>query len=319
MAQSYRNHEIEKLTLGLGNAGRSIWHLVRAVLYYVLGTMALAIVVYLVFALVFNTDAERRLHRENRMYEKNWELLMQREQMLSGTIDGLQYKDAEIYDQVFHAVPPEVDPMSSLDMFYASDTIPAEKLSSYTRDKADSLLAKAARVDAAFGRILRTVAVEEFPLPPMQLPVEGLTYPQVGASIGQKINPFYKAYVFHGGLDIIMTRGTPVYATADGVVAPGTGTFRTLGNLVVIDHGNGYTTMYAHLDDVCVLRGEKVRRGQRIGSVGMTGSSYAPHLHYEVYKNGDQLDPMGFVFASVSPDEYANMLYMAANTMQSMD
>ena len=311
--------DLHALTLGLEKAGRGVWNVVRAVLLYVLGTVALAALSYAVFALVFNTDAERRLRRENRMYEKNWELLSSREQMLSGTVEGLQYKDADIYGQVFHADPPALDPMSSLDRFYASDTIPRAELTGYVAAKADSLLAKAGKVDAAFGKILRTIAVEDFPLPPMQMPVKGLTYPQVGASVGEKINPFYKAWVYHCGVDFIMPRDTPVYATADGVVGQGTGTFRTLGNIVAIDHGRGYVTRYAHLDDVCVLKGEKVRRGQKIGTVGMTGASYAPHLHYEVLRNGDTLDPMGFVFASVSPDEYANMLYMSAHTMQSMD
>ena len=297
----------------------TLWRLVRAVLYYVLGTLALAIFAYALFALIFSTDAERRLRRENKAYARAFEQLEDREGRLRDVIAGLQHKDNEIYDVVFHANAPSLDPMADLDVFYASDTIPSTRLASYTRDKADSLLKRTVAVDAAFGTILRTVAETEHTLPPMEVPVKGLTYPQVGAGLGQKYNPFYKAYVFHSGLDLVLTRGTEVYACADGVVGEGTGHFKTLGNLVEIKHAGGYTTHYAHLDNVYVLKGQKVRRGQKIGTVGMTGKSYAPHLHFEVLRDGVHMDPVNYIFASVGPDEYANMLYMSVNTMQSMD
>jgi len=308
-----------KVTQGVVKATRTVWGLVRAVLYYVLGTLALAIFAYVIFALVFSTDTERKLRRENRAYSQAFAELDGKEEQLKDVVAGLQYKDNEIYDVVFHANAPSVDPMAKLDVFYASDTIPSTSLASYTRDKADSLLKRTVAVDAAFGTILRTVGVEGYTLPPMEVPVKDLTYPQVGAGPGQKFNPFYKAYVFHGGLDLVLTRGTAVHATADGVVGEGTGYFKTLGNLVEIVHDGGYVTHYAHLDDVCVLRGQKVKRGQKIGTVGMTGKSYAPHLHYEVLKDGVRMDPVNYIFASVGPDEYANMLYMSVNTMQSMD
>ena len=86
-----------------------------------------------------------------------------------------------------------------------------------------------------------------------------------------------------------------------------------------IKHKSGYTTHYCHLDDMYVKRGQKVSRGQKIGTVGMTGKAYAPHLHYEVLKDGVHLDPVNYIFASVTPGEYANMLFMAVNTKQSMD
>lgn len=298
---------------------RSAWHVLSRVLAYILGSMALAVVVYALFALVYSTDEEKRLREENRSYEQAFEYIAPRASMLEDAITGLQYKDNEIYDLVFHSNAPNVDPMASLDMFYASDTIPPTRLASYTAVKADTLLERTRAVDAAFGNILRTLASETYVLPPMELPLRGISYPQVGAGLGRRYNPFYKAEVYHSGQDFIVERGVPVYAAADGVIGDGTGTFKNLGNLVEIRHEGGYVTRYAHLDNVYVLRGERVRRGQKIGTVGMTGESYAPHLHFEVMQGGEYLDPMGFLFASVGPEEYANMLYMSTNTMQSMD
>ena len=91
------------------------------------------------------------------------------------------------------------------------------------------------------------------------------------------------------------------------------------GNCVKIDHGNGYLTRYAHLENTRVLKGQKVTRGQRIGQVGMSGNSFAPHLHYEIQKDTLLMDPLNYLFASVSPDEYMRMLFMSVNTGQPMD
>lgn len=289
------------------------------ILIFLLGSLVLAIVLYVLAALMFSTDLEKRLKFENDNYQETFAHIEDHIEMLEDAIAGLQYKDNDIYQQVFHANAPQVDPMGSLDVFFASDTIPDSKLSEYTDSKAEALLARTTAVDAAFGRILRTVSSEKYAYPPMRLPLENISYPQVGASLGQKINPFYKAYVFHSGIDFIVGRGTEVYAVADGVVGEGTTVSKTRGKVVEIVHRSGYSTEYHHLDDVFVRKGQNVRRGQKIGTVGMTGKSYAPHLHYEVRHEGTPLDPVNYIFASLTPDVYANMLFMAANTKQSMD
>ena len=137
--------------------------------------------------------------------------------------------------------------------------------------------------------------------------------------MGERVNPFYKVKIAHNGLDLIAPDGTPVHAAADGVVKDVVKSRKGLGNVVTIDHGHGYVTRYAHLADIEVRKGRKVRRGARIGYVGISGNSFAPHLHYEVLKDTLTLDPVHHFFAGVSPDEYVNMLIMSASTGQSMD
>ena len=110
-----------------------------------------------------------------------------------------------------------------------------------------------------------------------------------------------------------------VYAAADGVVSEVTMSKKGLGNVVAIDHGNGYKTRYAHLADVVVRKGRKVKKGTKIGSVGVSGNSFAPHLHYEVLRDTLVLDPVNYLFASVTPEEYLNMVIMSVSTGQSMD
>ena len=123
----------------------------------------------------------------------------------------------------------------------------------------------------------------------------------------------------HNGLDLIAPAGDPVYAVADGRVKEIIRSRKGLGNVVVIDHGNGYVTRYAHLADIETRKGRKVRRGARLGYVGVSGNSFAPHLHYEVLRDTLVLDPVNHFFASVTPEEYMNMLIMSVTTGQSMD
>ena len=146
-----------------------------------------------------------------------------------------------------------------------------------------------------------------------------MSYAQVGAALGEKINPFYKVPIEHNGLDIIAVQGEPVYATASGYVSDVIQSRKGQGNVVEITHQGGYVTRYAHLSDIQVRKGVQIRKGACVGYVGISGNSFAPHLHYEIIKDGEYLDPVNYLFASVSPDEYLNMMYMSVNTGQSMD
>ena len=301
-----------------GEAPRKIGRLLVTLLVYMLLTFTLAVLTYLAFTLIYRTDTERRLRREIRMYERLYPELEERGQLLGDAIAGLQHKDNEIYDLVFHASAPELDPMEDLGALSVADSLPDGELVGYTSRKADSLLRRSAAVEAAFEKVFRILSDSATVLPPMRLPIQDITYPQVGASAGRKINPFYKAYVHHDGLDLVVARGTPVLAAADGTVLAAA-TSRTSGNTVRIRHAGGYETVYAHLESMAVRTGQRVSAGQKVGSVGMSGQAVAPHLHYEVRRDGVAMDPVDFFFASVSPDSFANMLYMSVNTMQSMD
>ena len=174
------------------------------------------------------------------------------------------------------------------------------------------------RIEQAFRSAFAALGDSSNVIPPMSLPLEEVSYSQVGASVGTKLDPSYGAYVFHEGLDFIVPRGTEVLAAAAGVVSRVENS-KKFGRTVEITHAGGYKTVYAHLETVSVRRGEKVSRLEAIGTVGMTGKAFAPHLHYEVRQGEFTLDPVHYLFASVDAEEYANMLYMAVNTMQSMD
>lgn len=297
----------------------SVWTVVRKILMFFVVTLSLAIVYYVLFALVFSTEEERRLRVENRLYEQEYPQLAQKEKLLSDVVEGLRIKDDRIYEDIFNTTAPDMEQFRSLDFLMSLDSIPDSDIETNSAARLDMLERSSSRVEDNFRRIMEVIGEEDFNMPPMKNPMEDFTFAQTGASVGDKINPFYKVPMKHNGLDLISSAGKPVYAVADGVVKDVIKSRKGLGNVVVIEHKNGYVTRYAHLADIETRKGRKVKMGTRIGYVGVSGNSFAPHLHYEVLRDTLVLDPVNHVFASVTPEEYVNMLIMSVTTGQSMD
>lgn len=297
----------------------TLWAIVRKILLFLVSTLAIAVLYYLVFALVFSTDEERSLIQENRMYEKVFPEMSRKEGLLSDVVDGLIVKDDMIYEEIFHTSAPDMDPGSSLDFLMDLDEAEDDDIVKHSAAKLVSMEKKVSTVEENFMEVIRLAGADDFVSPPMTHPLKNFSFAQTGASVGERINPFYKVKVNHGGLDLIAPAGEPVYAAADGKVRDITRSRKGLGNVVTIEHDGGYVTRYAHLADIEVRKGRNIRRGDRIGYVGVSGNSFAPHLHYEVLRDTLVLDPVNYFFASVGADDYVNMLVLSASTGQSMD
>ena len=307
-------YEYDKDGFRFRKAKKSAWYYVRKVLMFFVVTVSLAVVYYLVFALVFSTDTEQRLKNENRMYARELPELERKEELLADVVEGLRLKDDRIYEEIFHTSAPSMDPLSSVDFLMGIDSIPDTDIVSYTERKLEHVEESASTVETNFARVMEMIRDSSFVMPPMHKPVEKFSFAQTGASVGDKINPFYKVSIRHNGLDLIAPAGEPVYASAEGVVRNVIRSRKGLGNVVEIDHGNGYVTRYGHLADVEVRKGRQLEKGTRIGYVGVSGNSFAPHLHYEVLRDTLVLDPVNHLFASVNPEEYMNILIMAVST-----
>ena len=314
-----QNYFFDKNDIKVKKKRTSVWTVLRKFLVFIVATMSVAVIYYIIFALVFSTAEEQKLKNENRLYSQEYPELARKEALLSDVIEGLQFKDDRIYEEIFNTAAPNVDPMESIDFLAGLDSLPDRDLVKYTDRKLDALYGVGDRVNENFEAIMKAVTDSGFVMPPMHNPLQGFSFAQTGASVGYKINPFYKVEVQHNGLDMIASSGVPVFATADGVISSVIRSRKGLGNVVEINHGNGYITRYAHLADVVAVKGRKVKRGARIGNVGVSGSSFAPHLHYEVIRDTVVLDPVNHLFATVTPEEYMNMLVMSVTTGQSMD
>ncbi len=150
-------------------------------------------------------------------------------------------------------------------------------------------------------------------------PVSNSDLKRIASGFGYRIHPIYKIAKMHTGLDFTADVGTEIYATGDGVIAAVDSKLSGYGQHVIIEHGYGYQTLYAHMSRTAVKPGEKVKRGQVIGYVGNSGLSSGPHLHYEVLKNGEKVDPAFYFYNDITPDQYEDLLQRAANANQSLD
>ena len=300
-------------------AKTSVWAVIRKILMFFVGTLSMAVLYYVIFALVFSTEEERRLRQENRLFEKEIPELERKERLLYDVVEGLKIKDDRIYEEIFHTSSPGMDRFAAGSDLTALDSIPVGDIDMLSARRLAGLKQGADSVEANFRSIMKAITDSGFVMPPMSHPLESFSYAQTGASVGNKVNPFYKVSMTHNGLDLIAPAGESVYAAADGVVKDVITSRKGLGNVVEIDHGGGYVTRYAHLADVVARKGRRVSRGTKIGNVGVSGNSFAPHLHYEVHKDTLVLDPVHYLFASVSPEDYLNMVIMSVSTGQSMD
>ncbi|MBR1570576.1 MAG: M23 family metallopeptidase [Bacteroidales bacterium] len=298
--------------------GSRIGQIAGGIVRYLLATVSLSIVFYIVFALFFSTEEERKLERENRLYRQLYGSLTRQEELISDVVDNLMEKDGAIYQELFETEAPSLDAVTAADLIPESDSLSENFYLSTVASTAESLMLMASNVDENFREIFRLLSRRDS-IPPLSLPLKGMSYVQTGASVGQKHNPVYKLEMQHDGIDLIAPQGAPVYAAADGVVSQEIHSRKGLGNIVEIDHKNGYVTRYCLLGEISARKGKTVKRGQQIGTVGISTSAPAAHLHYEVLYKGKVLDPVNYLFASVSPDEYAKMLYMSVRTSQSMD
>src|SRR5690606_33172461 len=150
-------------------------------------------------------------------------------------------------------------------------------------------------------------------------PVRNEDLTRMASGYGTRIDPFTKVRKMHWGMDFTAPRGTPIYATGDGVVERADNGSAGYGNHIRIDHGYGYVSLYAHLYKYNVRKNQKVKRGDLIGFVGSTGRSEAPHLHYEVFKDNERINPINFYYGSLTADEFNDLLEKASVENQSLD
>jgi len=190
-----------------------------------------------------------------------------------------------------------------------------------TRKKLDQVASRAYIQSTSFDDVVEMARNKEAMLAaiPAIKPVANKSLKKMASGYGYRIHPIYKVRKMHWGTDFSAPTGTPIYATGDGKVTTYKRSRSGYGRHIVIDHGFGYKTLYAHMNKIEVRRGQRVKRGDVIGYIGSTGSSTAPHLHYEVMKDGRKINPINYFFNDLSPEEYEEMLIISSHSNQSFD
>ncbi len=272
-----------------------------------------------------DSPKEASFRRENQQLLLQYELLNKQLGEVENVLYDVRRRDDNIYRVIFEADPlPEtmrqagsggVDRYRDLNGFASSDLVidTKKRLDKLTKQ----LVVQSKSLDEVASLVLRKQEMLAS-IPAVQpIPNEDLT--STAGGFGMRIHPIHKIPKFHAGMDFTAKQGTPIYATGDGKVIFADYATNGYGMHVIVDHGFDYETLYGHLSELKVRNGQKVKRGDVIGLVGNTGLSAGPHLHYEVHKNNEAVDPANYYFNDLSPEEYARMLELSRNAGQSLD
>ena len=289
------------------------------VLLFLIVTVSLSLVYYVIFALIFDTDVEKQLKRENEAYEQRYQEMVVRLERLEDVTSGLENRDDRLYEKIFHTNAPLDSRMAKVSLLELEDSVAEKTMEATTARRISCNEGRARTIEADFRRIYALVSDPSFACPPMQLPLDNFSYVRTGAGVGLKVSPFTNVPTTHYGLDMMAASGDPVLCVADGVVLKVIHSRKKQGNQVIVEHSGGYRSSYSHLSEIKVRQGAKVKRGQVLATVGMSGNSFAPHLHYELMRDTLTLDPVSYFFKDLMPDEYADMVILSASTGRSMD
>ena len=268
---------------------------------------------------------EKALARELQNMKLQYKLLDKKVQDAFAALENVEERDNSIYRLYFEANPiPEEQRRAGfggVNRYKKYEGYDNSQLIIESNNQLD-ILQKAIVVQS---KSLDEVALlaadkEKFlaAIPAIQ-PVNNIDLTRMASGFGYRTDPFTKVRKFHWGMDFTAPRGTPVYASGDGVVTRADNKATGYGNHITIDHGYGYVSLYAHLYKYNVRPNQRVKRGDLIGFVGSSGRSEAPHVHYEVFKDGERINPINFYYGNLSAEEYAKLLEKAQLENQSLD
>ena len=272
-----------------------------------------------------NTPKEIVQEREIDNYELQLKVLNKKLEQVESTLANIEKRDNNLYRAFFEASPiPEdqrkagfggINRYDYLEGFESSDLIvnTTERLDILTKE----LVIQSKSLDEI--ELLAKNKESLLSSIPSIQPVNSSDLRRMASGYGYRIDPFTKARRMHFGMDFSAKRGTPIYATGDGTVSRADSRAAGFGKHVRIDHGFGYVSIYAHMDRYVVVKGDKVKRGDLIGYVGSSGRSVAPHLHYEIVKDGVKINPINFYSGSLSPAEFEELVKVASQENQSLD
>jgi murein DD-endopeptidase MepM/ murein hydrolase activator NlpD len=305
---------------------RSKWDIFMNFLGFLFISVVFAIGMLSISNIYFDSPKEAKLKKENEELRLYYEMMEKDLGRLNEMLTVLQERDDNIYRVIFEAEPIP----STIRQAGIGGTERYKELLEKGLRREDLILNNLKKVDQlkkqmyiqtkSYDDIIRLANDKEkmWACIPAIQPIANKELTRMASGFGVRMHPIYKVRKMHTGCDFSAPRGTPIYATGDGVVKLVRSDYGGYGKQVEIDHDYGYVTKYAHMDKFNVRKGQQVKRGEIIGYVGNTGSSTAPHLHYEIIKDHKKVNPMNFFFQDLNSDEYEKLLELASRENQSL-
>jgi len=304
------------------------WDVVLNSLGFITLVIILAIGLLFVYNEYFESPKEMLLRKENEDLNLYYEILAQELEKSQQMLSVLQERDDQIYRVIFEAEPIPGDIRAAgaggsekYTSLIESD-IESSKMITEAFNNVDQLKRRMYIQTESYDEIMEMAKNKSDMLAhiPAIQPITNNELKRLASGFGMRIHPIYKARRMHYGIDFAAPRGTPIYATGDGIVKMASKSLKKVGygNQVEIDHGYGYVTKYAHMQEFVVKKGDQIKRGQLIGYVGSSGGSTAPHCHYEIIKDGRKVDPIQYIIQDVTDEEYEILLDLASRENQSL-
>jgi murein DD-endopeptidase MepM/ murein hydrolase activator NlpD len=288
------------------------------------GTVFAAITVIL-YNNFFDSPGEKAYKRENELMQLQYELLQKKMEHIDQALADMEDRDNNIYRVIFEAEPISKDIRNAgfggVDRYKKLEGYDNSELIIETTKRLDQLTKRMYIQSKSFDDVVKMAKNKQQLINsiPAIMPINNKFLRHAPSGFGWRTHPIYKSSEFHPGMDFASPEGTPIYATGDGTIERADNTAQGYGNHVVINHGYGYQTLYGHMSRIATILGKHVKRGELIGYVGSTGLSTAPHVHYEVIKNSEKVNPVNFYYNDLSPEEYQIMLELSSKSTQSFD
>ncbi|HWS00093.1 MAG TPA: M23 family metallopeptidase [Prolixibacteraceae bacterium] len=318
------NYRFNPDTLSFDKIERNVRSLIKKILGYLSTGIVSGIIFFFIFLQFFETPVTKKLKRENEQLLSQFSLMNKDIEKISKALEDIQMRDDNIYRVIFEANPvPSSVRMAGFggaNRYTKLESMDNSELIVSTAKKLDILSKQVYVQSKSYEEVIKMALGKEKMLAsiPSIMPVSNRDLKRTASGWGMRMHPIYRIPRFHYGMDFTAPTGTDIFATGNGIVKE-VERNAGYGNTIVIDHGYGYETLYGHLSRSNVKVGQTINRGDIIGFVGSSGASTSPHLHYEVMKNGQKVNPQNYYFQDLNPEEYEKMISISSNTGQSFD
>ena len=300
------------------------YYLSRLFSYTLFGAL-MGVLFFLAYVYLIDSPRETKLERENSRLLAQYEIMSKNIEQVQIVLDDIQQRDESVYRIIYQAdsIPNSVRKagFGGVNRYSHLENMDNAELVINTAKKLDIITKQLYVQTNSFDEIIDLAKRNEEMIRsvPAIMPVSNKDLRRTASGFGMRIDPIYKIPKFHEGDDFTAPVGTDIYATGDGVVEKVSTVAGGYGKHIVINHGFGYSTLYAHMDKFNVKQGQKIKRGDVIGTVGNTGKSTGPHLHYEVRIKNKPVNPAHYYFQDLTDEQYEEMIHISSNSNQTFD
>lgn len=310
-------------TLSFERVETSARNILKKIFIHLFSSAFIGFLFFIGFSFFIDSPEEKQLKKDLKTMKIQYRLLDKKIDRLSKVSKDLQQRDNNLYRVIFQAEPlPDYTSgnYQNNELINELSDKSSHKILNETSQKVDALSKQIYSQIKSYDEIVELLKTNETKLQniPAIQPILNKDLTRIASGFGYRIDPIYHTRKMHTGMDFTAPIGTDIYATGNGTVTFA-GWKQGYGNTIIIDHGFGYETLYAHLKNIKVRERQKINRTDIIGTVGNTGKSTGPHLHYEVFFKGQHVDPLNYYFLDLSPEEYDKMIQLAQNAGQVLD